>query len=349
MATIYDIAKKLNLSTATVSRVLNGVNHPVSEETKRRIFEAARELDYRPNSIAKSLSKGRTQTIAILLPSITNDFYTQFVDIIDEHVSKAGYCTFLCNTHRDIDRESWFVNTLIERRVDGVLFCPTRMKPGDNAQNLKNVDQLCRNHIPVVAIGSHFERVSRVYVDTFKGAHMAADYLISLGHRVIGFIDGLPAGTSRRRYRGYMAALRQSGIEPGDTWVCHGDLTFESGLCCALELMDTAHPTAILTVNNRMAVGVLTAARQKGLRVPDDLSVIGFDDSPVSELVYPQLTVVRQPLEEIGRSVARLLSDQIIHKTDPETVRLLPELLFRDSCAKAKERNDEERTNNGYQ
>lgn len=336
MATIYDIAKKLNLSTATVSRVLNGVKHPVSDETRRRILEAAREMDYRPNSIAKSLSKGKTQTIAILLPSITNDFYTQFVDIIDNHISNAGYSTFLCNSHRQIDRETRYIGTLIERRVDGVIFCPTRIKEDDNAQNLKNVELLCRNDIPVVAIGSHFENVSKVYVDTFEGALAATDYLISLGHRVIGFIDGLPAGTSRRRFRGYVEALRKSGIEPEEKWVCHGDLSHGSGMRCAEKLIDTVKPTAILAVNNNMAIGAINAARIKGLEVPRQLSVIGFDDSPISQLVFPRLTVVRQPLEQIGDSVKRLLIGQINKTADKETVKLMPELIRRESCTFAK-------------
>lgn len=335
MATIYDIAKKLNLSTATVSRVLGGANHPVSEKTKARILDAAREMDYRPNSIAKSLSRGRTQTVAILLPSITNDFYTQFVDIIDNHITKAGYSTFLCNTHRDIGRETAFVAKLIEQHVDGVIFSPTRMKREDNAQNLRNIGQLCAKKVPLVAIGSHFEGVSRVYVDTYEGAKMAVTYFLALGHRKIGFIDGRPAGTSRRRFRGYEAALRENGVTPCAEWVRHGELTYESGVRCAESLLRGPQPTAILAVNNQMAVGALTAARRMGLSVPEELSVIGFDDSPVSELVFPPLTVVRQPLEAIGGHVERMLIAAIENGGRPEIVRLLPELVHRGSCAAA--------------
>lgn len=333
MATIYDIAKTLGLSAATVSRVLNGVDHPVSEKTKKRIIETARAMDYRPNSIARSLTKGTSNTIAILIPSITNDFYTQFVDRIENDVSEAGYSAFLCNTHRDIAREELFVGRLLERRVDGVVFCPTRVRAEDNAKNLEHVAKLTDGGVPVVAIGGHFDGVRRVYVDTCEGARMATNYLISLGHRSIGFIDGLAAGTSRRRYRGYEQALHNAGLEPQPALVRHGDLTFESGARCAEELLKTVRPTAILAVNNMMAVGVLAAARRLGLRVPEELSVIGFDDSPVSELVFPRLTVVRQPLEEIGASVKRLLTDAITKKPGDESVCLLPKMLLRDSCA----------------
>ncbi len=337
MATIYDIAKKLNLSSATVSRVLNGVDHPVSEKTRNRILEAAREMDYRPNIIAKSLTNGKTQTIAILLPSITNDFYTQLVDIIENDIGRAGYSVFLCNTHREVERETDFVRTLLQRRVDGVVFCPTRRKTEDNARNLQNIGQLVKNRIPVVAIGSHFDGISRVYVDTFEGARMATEYLISLGHRAVGFIDGLSAGTSRRRYRGYAAALKSHGIPLRRDLVRRGGLTYESGFACARELLERARPTAILAVNNAMAVGALNAARSRGISVPEGLSIVGFDDSPVSKLVSPQLTVVRQPLEAIGEQMKRMLTALLKGPAEPEAVRLMPELVRRESCAPPRE------------
>ncbi len=343
MVTIYDIARKLGLSAATVSRVVNGVDHPVSERTRRRILDTAGEMGYRPNTIAKSLSRGRTQTIAILLPSITNDFYTQFVDVVENKISGAGYSTFLCNTHRDISRETAWIGTLIERRVDGVVFCPTRVKPGDNAQNLNNVRELSRHGVPVVAIGSHFGAVSQVYVDTYEGSREAVEYLLTLGHRRIGFIDGLSAGTSRRRFRGYADALKKHGITPDPLFQVHGDLSFESGRQCALRLLREASPSAVFAVNNNMAVGVLEAAREQKIQVPGQLSVIGFDDSPVSQMVYPRLTVVRQPLEEIGKAVLGLLSEAIEGKNAPRVIRLKPQLIRRDSCAPEPERRGQAR------
>lgn len=316
-----------------MSRVVNGADHPVSEATRRRILEAAREMGYRPNTVAKSLSRGRTQTAAILLPSILNDFYTQFVDVTERNLSDAGYSTFLCNTHRDAAKETAWVDTLIERRVDGVVFCPTRVRPGDNARNLADVGELRRHGVPVVAIGSHFGEISQVYVDTYTGAKQAVEYLIALGHRRIGLIDGLPAGTSRRRFRGYADALREHGVEARPGWRLRGDLSCESGRLCALRLLNAASPTAIFAVNNNMAVGAMQAAREQGLRVPEDLSVVGFDDSPVSQMIRPKLTVVRQPLERIGAAVRELLTDAVAGRAGPRTVCLPPELLRRDSCA----------------
>ena len=126
MATIYDIAKKAGVSTATVSRVLNGVNHPIKEETKQRILQIARELDYRPNVIAKSLAGGKSHTIALIIPSITNDFYTQICEVIEEKLEQKGYHTYLCNTRRSVEKESRYIESLIARKVDGVIFSPTR-------------------------------------------------------------------------------------------------------------------------------------------------------------------------------------------------------------------------------
>lgn len=337
MPTIYDIAKVAGVSAATVSRVLNGVNHPVSETTRKKIFQAAGSMNYHANNIAKSLSKGRTDTVAILLPSITNDFYTQFVDLVEKGLGDDGYSTFLCNTHREIERETRFVNTLIERRVDGVVFCPTRKNSSDNAVNLENVRQLCQHQMAVVAVGRHFFDVPRVYVDTYKGAFDAVEYLLSLGHRRVGFIDGLNAGTTRRRYRGYAAALEKHGISPDGALVVCGNLTRESGAACAGRLFENVSPpvTAILAANNEMAVGALGEAEKRGIPVPERLSVIGFDDSPVSELITPSLTVVRQPLKGIAAEVSRLLHAGLHGDNSPQEVRFEPELKLRGSCSHA--------------
>lgn len=342
MPTIYDIAKAAGVSAASVSRVLNGVKHPVSEATKQKILETAGRMNYRANNIAKSLSKGRTDTVAVLLPSITNDFYTQLVDLIEKGLGDDGYSTFLCNTHREIERETHFVGKLIEQHVDGVVFCPTRKSAADNEVNLENIRQLRAYKIAVVAIGSHFTEVPRVYVDTYKGAFDAAEYLISRGHRRIGYIDGLNAGTSRRRYRGYLAALHKNGLDIDEKLVACGDLSRESGEKCAGKLLGVSpaeRPTAILTANNLMAVGVLREAARSGIPVPQKLSVIGFDDNPVSQLITPGLTVVRQPLEEIAAEVSRLLQNGLSGDLSATETRFEPELVLRGSCDIVYENN----------
>ena len=339
MATIYDIAKKAGVSTATVSRVLNGVNHPIKEETKQRIFQIARELDYRPNVIAKSLAGGKSHTIALIIPSITNDFYTQICEVIEEKLEQKGYHTYLCNTRRSVEKESRYIESLIARKVDGVIFSPTRVKPEDNHVNLKNIEKLKKHGIAVVAFGSQFKGVSQIYINTYQGAFDATSYLINLGHKRISFIDGLSAGTRKSRRRGYIKALEEAQINFDPSLVTAGNLRMEDGYSCTLELLKLKNPpTAILAANNLMAIGALKAARDKGLHVPGDLSVIGFDDSLLSMVVDPTLTVIKQPLKEIGEAAFKLLINQLEGKQKLETIQLNTYIIKRESCGIPKKR-----------
>jgi len=339
LATIYDIAKKAGVSTATVSRVLNGVNHPIKEETKQRILQIARELDYRPNVIAKSLAGGKSHTIALIIPSITNDFYTQICEVIEEKLEQKGYHTYLCNTRRSVEKESRYIESLIARKVDGVIFSPTRVKPEDNHVNLKNIEKLKKHGIAVVAFGSQFKGVSQIYINTYQGAFDATSYLINLGHKRISFIDGLSAGTRKSRRRGYIKALEEAQINFDPSLVTAGNLRMEDGYSCTLELLKLKNPpTAILAANNLMAIGALKAARDKGLHVPGDLSVIGFDDSLLSMVVDPTLTVIKQPLKEIGEAAFKLLINQLEGKQKLETIQLNTYIIKRESCGIPKKR-----------
>lgn len=339
MATIYDIAKKAGVSTATVSRVINGSNHPIKEETRQKILQIARELNYRPNAIAKSLAGGKSYTVALLIPSITNDFYTQICEVIEEKLEEKGYHTYLCNTRRSVEKESRYVESLIARQVDGVIFSPTRVKPEDNQVNLDNIDKLKKHGIAVVAFGSQFKGVSQIYINTYQGALDATRYLISLGHKRIGFIDGLKAGTRKSRRRGYIKALEEFQIEFDPSLVAEGNLEIEDGYSCTLKLLGLKQPpTAILAVNNLMAVGALKAAKDLGLDVPEDLSVIGFDDSMLSKVVDPSLTVIKQPLKEIGEAAVKLLMDQLEGNKIHDTIQLQTRMITRESCGNPRKR-----------
>lgn len=334
MATIYDIAKICNVSTATVSRVLNGSTHPIHPDTRAKILKTANKLNYHPNSIAKSLASGRTQTIALLIPTIANDYYTQIAEAMENELNDAGYIAYLCNTKRSVLRETEYINNLIARRVDGVIFSPTRIKPEDNIKNLENIEELRENGIAIVAFGSRFKDISQVSVNTYKGAYEATSYLISLGHRRIGFIDGLTAGTRSNRRRGYIDALKNSGINVDDALMVRGSLDMDSGYKNGLKLLNTARPpTAIFVVNNLMAIGVLKAAKNMNIKVPEKLSVIGFDDSILSRLIEPSLTVIRQPLEEMGAIASRLLLDELNGTGKIQSIELEPSLVERESCS----------------
>lgn len=333
MATIYDISKRAGVSAATVSRVLSGAAHPVKEETRQRILETAKALNYRPNTIARSLANRRTYTVALLIPSITHDFYTQLAEVTEAQLEAKGYSTYLCNTMRSAEKETRYVENLIKRRVDGVIFSPARMKPEDNAVNARNIQELIHHRIAVAAFGSHFQGVGQVYINTYGGMLQAVRCLLSFGHRRIGFIDGLPAGTRRRRLAGYAAGLSEAGIPLDEALIVSGDLGMDSGKDCAIQLLSRSQPpTALIAANNPMAIGAVRAVRDAGRSVPGDVSVIGFDDSPMSEIMDPPLSVVRQPLREIGEAAAGLLVRQMEGLGGLERVELEPSLILRGSC-----------------
>jgi LacI family transcriptional regulator len=337
LATIYDIAKKAGVSAATVSRVLNSVDHPVKDETRKKIMEAARELNYRPNKIAKSLAHRRTYTVALLIPSITNNFYTEIAEIIEQRLDEKGYSTYLCNTQRMIEKETKYVEDLIERKVDGIIFSPTRVKREDNRVNASNLEELRKNKIAVVAFGSRFNNVNQVYINTYEGALEATQYLLSLGHRRIGFIDGLDAGTRRSRRTGYMDSLKMANIKIDRQIIVSGNLEMDGGYDCAIKLMQLKQPpTAIVVANNLMAIGALKAAKDMGIEVPNQLSIIGFDDSRLSEVVEPSLTVIKQPLKKIGDVAIQLLIEQMEGKDTVQTVELKTHLVIRNSCGTKK-------------
>ncbi len=337
MATIYDIAKEAGVSAATVSRVLAGSNHSVREETRKRILNLADEMGYRPNTIAKSLTKKTTKTVALLVPSITNFFYTQIADVICDLLAEEGYSVFLCNTKRQIEKECQHIETLIERRVDGVIFSSTRTKPEDNMINQQNIDKLKKYGISTVAFGSHFKNTSQVYINTYRGAFEATEHLIGLGHRRIGFIDGLAVGTRQSRRRGWRDALSAHSLPVLDELVASGNLEVDGGAAAADALWQSSEPpTALVVANHLMALGAMGELKARGYTVGEDVSVVGFDDSEISALVDPPLSVVRQPTEEVARAASQLLLKQLAGDGELELVELETKLIIRASTARKK-------------
>ena len=331
--TIYDIAKLAGVSPATVSRVLNNIDYPMKDKTKQKVLNAMAELRYFPNTIAQSLSRGRTNTIGIIVPSITNDFYTNFVDLIESELEENGYTSYLCNTHRLIDKETAYINNLIARKVDGVVIAPTRAKPEDNEINVSNIKMLRANNIPVVAFGSSYRGVSQIQIDSYSGIYESTVFLIKRGHKRIGFIDGLNAGTKRNRFRGFCDAMKDFALQIDESFVSAGDLSVDAGFRIGKEMLSAkaSAPTAIITANNLMAIGVLRAANKLKINVPGELSVIGYDDSSFAEIIQPALTVTRVPFSEISSCAVKLLLKQIINDEAPESITLKPSMMLRES------------------
>lgn len=328
--TILDVARESGVSYSTVSRVLNGFAF-VKDVTRQRVFEAAERLGYVANIQARSLAGGKTQIIGLLVPGLDNGYITEIVGGIDQELANSDHDMMLYTTHRFQGKESLYVRTIANGLVDGlILLVP---------QNAENYLQALPNEdFPYVLVDQIDDKYNSTTVDAtnWQGAFDAVSYLIALGHRRIGFIMGHPQlNSARERLDGYRAALQQHRIAYDDALVVVGDYMPQGGYAGAMQLLTLPdRPTAIFASNDLSAFGVFDAVRGEGLRIPDDLSVIGFDDIPLSSLTYPKLTTVRQPLIQIGQMAVRLLLEKLEDPALPSRRVTLPtELIIRDSCA----------------
>lgn len=303
--TITEVARRAGVSMKTVSRVLNAEPH-VREEVRERVLAAARELRYRPKISARSLAGSRSYVIGYLLgdPSIPYAARTQLGALTA--CRRSGYhllveAVDLGSPDLAAELEPLFTTL----SVDGVLLTPPH---GDNRQIL---DALDAAGVPYARIAPNADpdRSPRVEADDRRAAHDMTDYLIGLGHRDVGFVCGHPEhAATRRRLEGYRQALEARGLEFREALVAPGDFTFGSGYAAAERLLAGAtRPTAIFASNDDMAIGVLAAAQARGLKVPDQLSVAGFDDSPTAAMVWPRLTTVRQPIAEMATAATEML------------------------------------------
>jgi LacI family transcriptional regulator len=328
--TIFDVAKEAGVSYSTVSRVLNGFDF-VKETTREKVLATAEKLGYVANIQARSLAGGKTRIIGLLVPGLDNGYITELVRGVDQELAHSDYDLMLYTTHRYEGKESLYVKTIANGLVDGlILIVPL------NAHNY--LQALPTQDFPYVLV----DQIDNIYNSTtvdatnWQGAYDATTYLINLGHRRIGFIMGHPLlNSAKERYDGYRSALQHNRIPDDKSLVISGDYLTQSGYLGAQKLLALPkRPTAIFASNDLSAFGALDAIHEAGLSIPDDVSIIGFDDLPHASLVYPKLTTVRQPLAQIGQVAVRLLLEKL---EDPEKearrVTLATELVIRDSCA----------------
>jgi DNA-binding LacI/PurR family transcriptional regulator len=329
--TIREVARQARVSTATVSRVLNG-SGPVAEATRRRVTEAVARLAYEPNAVARSLVSAATHTIGILLPDISNPFFPELVKGVQLLADDRRYTLLLLNTEGDSTREASALSTLRGKRVDGLVMVGLSAGP-------EQVGEMLGTDIPVVVL----DRAMRpgtytvVRLDHARGAAMAMEHLLGLGHRKIAYIAG-PRGLelSRQRIGAYRTALREAGLDVDPRLVLGGDFTEVGGSAAAEQLLASRIAfTAVFAANDLSAIGAIRALRTHGRRVPEDVSVIGFDDIHLAGYVTPALTTIRQPTYAMGRRAAELLIDAIegAGSLTPQTVLFQPELVVRESTA----------------
>lgn len=327
--TIVDVARESGVSYSTVSRVLSGFEF-VKDETRQRVLNAAQRLGYVVNIGARSLAGGKSQIIGVLVPGLDNGYIGEIARGIDEELSRVNYDLMVYTTHRHQGKELTYARAIANGLTDGLLLIVPLVR--DYLQAFQE------QQFPYVLIdqGDPTNRSHVVDSTNWQGAYEATKYLIELGHQRIGIITGLMEITSAgERLEGYKSALTDHNIAFDPDLVAMGDFWQPRAYQAALELMAlTNPPTAIFASNDLSAFGAMEAVRESGLRIPEDVSIIGFDDVPQAALVHPKLTTVRQPLDQIGRVAVRMLLEQIDNPGHPpRRVTLATRLVVRDSCA----------------
>ena len=337
MATIYEVAKRAGVSTATVSRVLSRPD-VVAPNTRRKVLQAVERLGFTPNAISKSLRTLRTGKLIVTVPDIANPFFALIHKGIEDAAQREGYNVLVGDTQHEEEREERYAEMLKRKEADGLIFLGHRL-PKEAISMMKSVAPRCA---PVVN-GCEFSPrlgIPSVHIDNAKAAAEAMAHLYSLGHRRIGIVTGpLVSPLSRDRLEGATAQAKKQGAER-DFVVMNGDFSIESGAVAASRLLARREPpTAIFCFNDEMAMGVYMTAHREGVRIPADLSVIGFDDIRYAACMEPPLTTIAQPMREIGEGTVRLLM-QILRDPNvaPEPVTLPHILTVRSSTAPAASR-----------
>lgn len=327
--TMKDVAELAGVSTTTVSHVINNTRH-VDELTRESVEFAMKELQYQPNYLAKSLRSGETKTIGLIIPDSSNLFFAEISHIIEDIGFDNGYTVILCNSDDRLDKQTKYLDLLISKQVDGIVLISVI---SEKAQ----YERLKGENIPVVVVDRDdgTNATDLVLVDNYEGGYLAVEHLLSLGHRDIACITG-PSSTSPSadRFHGYKQALTDRSVQIKKEYIKTGDFHFESGEKMMDELLSlSSPPTAVFVCNDMMAIGAIRAIRNKGLDVPNDLSIIGFDNIPISRAITPALTTISQPIKKIAEEAMNILFDRMkgnISSPFKEVV-LLPELIIRKS------------------
>lgn len=311
---MVDVARLAGVSIGTVSRVLNNTNHPVGEATRARVLEAAAKIDYSPNALSRSLARGRTHTVGVIVHDITDSYFNEIVRGIDDVAGEQGYLVLVCSSYRDAGKEFEYVRKLRSQRCDGIIFVGGGLRLTEYLVDLDAQLEGLRNQGGAVVMLAPTDLTRpRIIADTGPAIAELVDHLVSIGHRHIALIKGPPqVKTSAERATAFDVALRRHGIEPDIDLRATGHFDREKGAAALAELFDRGKQfTAAVCLNDQMAVGCLMEAKARGLRVPADLSIAGIDDLPVTRYLDPPLTTVRVPMRELGRAGMRSILSQL--------------------------------------
>jgi LacI family transcriptional regulator len=326
MATIKDVAKLAGVSLSTASYALNG-HEKISEATREKVLEAAKQLNYQKNGFASDLKRSRTKTIALILRDLSGPYYSELIRGVQETAIEHGYDLIACSSFGGAD--STAIKFLAEKRVDGAIVL------AHNLNDAKIIDS-AREGFPIIVLDRQLEgeHIINVSVDNEHGAFMATEFLIKNGHKNIAYISGPPKSLDNKlRFKGYQQALHQFGLDYQSKWNISGRFTSEGGYTATKLLIAQGNlPDAIFYANDEMAVGGLKAFKEAEIRVPEDISIIGFDDILLAEYVNPSLTTIRQPKYEVGALSAHLIFQALDGERLDQNYKLPTELIVRNSC-----------------
>ena len=334
MATIKDVAKKAGVSVATVSHILNSTRF-VSDELRLKVNNAIKDLNYIPDSLAGSLRSKKTNTIGLVIPENTNPFFAEITTEIENILFSSGYSVIVCYTAYNFQKELKYLNVLRSKKVDGLIIIPTTDNPF-------YINQLIINGLPVVVIDRILEdiKTDMVLLNDYRGIYNVTNHLIKLGHERIAYIDrpyDLPH--SLRRLEGYKKALEESKIAVNKDLIIKTTFGMEGGVLAVQKLFEkSVKPTAIVSFNDILAIGVLSGIYKKGLKVPDDISVTGFDDTMLSAFTIPPLTTLHFPKKKMAEIAISLLKKRMDDKINRKNKKIILELrlVIRESTGEAR-------------
>jgi LacI family transcriptional regulator len=333
--TLKDVATRAGVSTATVSHVLNNTRF-VSDSLRETVLKAVGETGYFRNELARGLRRGATATIGLMIPDNSNPFFAELARIIEDWGFSNGYSVILCNSAGNLDREAAYINTLISKQIDGVIFIASH-------SNDTHLMEFKKRKIPIILVDRDLPLIlgDTILIDNDSGGYTATKYLIELGHKKIACITGPSDVTpSADRVKGYYRALQEAGIKRRDDYVITGDFEFQSGERAMKKLLSLEDvPTALFACNDLMAIGALRRARSENISVPVDMSIFGFDDIQFASIVSPSLSTIAQPINEIATTAIAMLIDKIQNRAveaEGKRIVLDTHLIIRDSCCPPK-------------
>jgi len=334
---IKDIAQALNISISTVSRALRGMPE-INVETRKAVMQLAEAMDYQPNQLATNLARSRTRTIGVIVPNLSYYFFSAMLNSIEEAALQAGYSVLVCQTNESSLREGAHLQNLLRSQVEGIIMSLSR-----DTDRYEHVERLTRRNVPLVLFDRYADDIqaSKVMVDNHEAAFKATEHLIEQGCRRIGFLAGPPQLLlSNRRIAGYRDALLKHGLPVVDHHIFHSDYTHDNTVIQTLALLSLPEPLdGLLVISDRTAYPALYVMKQRGLRIPEDLAVVSFNNEPVSAFLSPSLSGVSQPIQEMGIETVRLLLAQLEAPEEgsvPETLVMPTQLIVRESSLRRR-------------